>query len=81
MQSKPRLKWLMMLPVFLLTSVVGGCNDGQKKIEVATSIDSFCLTQKPIRRTKAEIARLSQDQVDDDLEFNLYGQKQCGWKP
>jgi hypothetical protein len=71
----------MISLALLLTSAVSGCNDGRGAINVSTSIDSFCVTQKPIRRTKAEIASLSQDQVDDDLEFNEYGARHCGWKP
>lgn len=81
MLSKQNARSMTIWLALVLTSAVAGCNDGQKTIEVTPSVDSFCLTQKPVRRTRAEIAALPQAQVDADLAHNEFGARRCGWKP
>lgn len=46
-----------------------------------TASGSFCAVASPIRPSAAEIAALSDTQVEAILVHNTQGQKLCGWKP
>lgn len=61
------------MPCLMLLSVTS-CGGGQ-------SLDTFCLTEKPIRRTSAEIDREPIEQVKADVVHNRDGANRCGWKP
>jgi hypothetical protein len=47
----------------------------------ATTGGATCDGWKPIRPTKADIAKLSDSAVSQLLSYNEYGRKVCGWKP
>lgn len=60
------LACLMML---LVTSCAGGVHD------------SFCLTQTPHRFADKSVSAMTTEEVRQEVEYNRYGQEQCGWKP
>jgi len=42
--------------------------------------DTFCVTERPYRPTKAEIAAMSDATITRMLSHNERGARQCGWK-
>jgi hypothetical protein len=68
------MRLLRALTLCLLTSAVSGCNSGRV-------IDTFCVTERPYRPTKAEIAAMSDATITRMLAHNARGEKACGWKP
>lgn len=46
-----------------------------------TASGSFCDLNRPQRLSEAEIAALSDEQVEEALRINELGQRLCGWRP
>lgn len=63
-----------MLAAFLLTTLVSACNGGR-------AVDTFCVVNEPIRPTAAQVAKMTDAQVNKTLVHNEFGAKRCGWKP
>ena len=43
--------------------------------------DDWCLTNRPLRPTRIEVATMSDATVSALLSHNTYGARRCGWKP
>jgi hypothetical protein len=66
-------QWRMSIASALMLAAVS-CQDGRV-------IDTFCVTERPYRPTKAEIAAMSDATITRMLSHNARGEKACGWKP
>lgn len=67
------LKLTTKLALLVVLIALTACASGR-------AIDDWCLTNKAIRPTQAEIETMSDQTQTDILQHNSYGEKRCGWK-